>query len=151
MAKNTEIETFLAEVAENTPEGTRTAFPARDRVKPEFDTLYSGYIVESYKGGIEGEYGESTVVNMIDTGNDGRRVSVWLGGYEQNHFTQFVENCVANGQNLPLQVTFLRHKVDSTKTDRQYNKISLRLDGHGDDVLIPPVPEDQLTDTDTSE
>ena len=143
-AKNSEIESFLSEVAENTPTGKATAFPSRDRLKADFDTLYEGYIVESYKGGITGEYGESTVVNMIDTNNDGRRVSLWLGGYEQSHFSQFVENCVANGQNLPLQITFLRHKVDSAKSDRQYNKISLRLDGHGDDVLIPAVPEDQL-------
>ena len=144
---SSEIESFLAEVAEQAPTGTRTAYPTRDRMKPEFDTLYSGYIIESYKGGIEGEYGESTVVNMIDTSNDGRRVSLWLGSYEQSHFTQFVENCVANGQNLPLQVTFLRHKVDSDKSDRQYNKMSMRLDGHGDDVVIPPVPEDQLVET----
>ncbi len=129
--KNSEIESFLSEVAENTPTGTATTFPSRDRLKADFGTLYEGYIVESYKGGITGEYGESTVVNMIDTNNDGRRVSLWL-------------NCVANGQNLPLQITFLRHKVDSAKSDRQYNKISLRLDGHGDDVLIPAVPDDQL-------
>ena len=141
--ENSEIESFLSEVAENTPTGTATAFPSRDRLKADFDTLYEGYIVESYKGGITGEYGESTVVNMIDTNNDGRRVSLWLGGFEQNHFTQFVEGCAANEQVLPLQITFLRHKVDG-KNDRQYNKISLRLDAHGDDVLIPAVPEDQL-------
>ena len=90
--KNSEIESFLSEVAENTPVGTKTAFPSRDRLKADFDTLYEGYIVESYKGGITGEYGESTVVNMIDTNNDGRRVSLWLGGFEQSHFSQFVEN-----------------------------------------------------------
>ena len=89
--KNSEIESFLSEVAENTPTGKATAFPSRDRLKADFGTLYEGYIVESYKGGITGEYGESTVVNMIDT-----------------------------------------------------NNISLRLDGHGDDVLIPAVPDDQL-------
>tara|TARA_R110000803_G_scaffold194705_1_gene257847 strand:+ start:243 stop:695 length:453 start_codon:yes stop_codon:yes gene_type:complete len=145
MSKNTEIEAFLAEVAENTPASTTTAYPSRDRLKAEFDTLYNGFIVESFKGGIAGEYGESTVVNMIDTNNSGRRVALWLGGFEQNHFTQFVEASVANGDEMPLQVSFVRHKVDG-KNDRQYNKISLRLDASGDDVLVPAVPEDQLNE-----
>lgn len=146
MSENrTEIEAFLAEVAENTPASTPTAYPSRDRLKAEFDTLYNGYIIESFKGGIEGEYGESTVVNMIDTNNDGRRVALWLGGFEQNHFSQFVESSVANGDEMPLQVSFLRHKVDG-KNGRQYNKISLRLDASGDDVLVPAVPEDQLNE-----
>jgi hypothetical protein len=144
MSENqSEIEAFLAEVAENAPVSGTTVYPNRDRIKPEFDTLHTGYIVESYKAGIEGEYGESTVVNMIDTNNEGRRVAMWLGGYEQSHFAQFVEGCAANGQDLPLQISFLRHKVQG-KNDRQYNKLSVRLDASGDDVLIPAVPEDQM-------
>lgn len=139
----TEIEAFLAEVAENNPTSGTTVYPIRDRIKPAFDTLHTGYIVESYKGGIEGDFGESTVVNMIDTNNDGRRVAMWLGSFEQAHFTQFVEGCSANGQDLPLQVSFLRHKVQG-KNDKLYNKITFRLDASGDDVLIPAVPDDQL-------
>jgi len=141
----TEIEAFLAEVAEKTPERTATAYPSRDRLKAEFDVLYNGYIVESFKDGIEGEYGESTVVNMIDTTNEGRRTALWLSNFEQSHFAQFLEASATNGDILPLQVSFLRHKVDG-KNGRQYNKLSMRLDASGDDVLIPAVPADQLNE-----
>jgi|TARA_R110002126_G_scaffold129987_1_gene273109 hypothetical protein len=141
----TEIEAFLAEVAENTPTVATTAYPSRDRLKAEFDILYNGYIVESFKDGIEGEYGESTVVNMIDTTNDGRRTALWLSNFEQKHFAQFLEASATNGDILPLQVSFLRHKVDG-KNGRQYNKLSMRLDASGDDVLIPAVPADQLNE-----
>jgi hypothetical protein len=141
----TEIEAFLAEVAEKTPERTATAYPSRDRLKAEFDVLYNGYIVESFKDGIEGEYGESTVVNMIDTTNEGRRTALWLSNFEQSHFAQFLEASATNGDILPLQVSFLRHKVVG-KNGRQYNKLSMRLDASGDDVLIPAVPADQLNE-----
>ena len=84
--KKSEIEAFLAEAAEQQPK-TEAVFPIREKIKAEFDTLYNGYIVESYNEGIEGEYGVSTAVNMIDTNNDGRRVTLWVGGYETNHFS----------------------------------------------------------------
>ena len=109
MSKNSEIEAFLAEAAEQTPK-TETVFPMRDKIKAEFDTLYQGYIVEGYNEGIEGEYGVSTAVNLIDTNNDGRRVTLWVGGYETNHFSQFIEAQAANGNSLPLAVSFLRTK-----------------------------------------
>jgi len=74
--KKSEIEAFLAEAAEQQPK-TEAVFPMREKIKADFDTLYNGYIVESYNEGIEGEYGVSTAVNMIDTNNDGRRVTLF--------------------------------------------------------------------------
>ncbi len=142
---NSEIEAFLAEAAEQTPK-TETVFPMRDKIKAEFDTLYQGYIVEGYNEGIEGEYGVSTAVNMIDTNNDGRRVTLWVGGYETNHFSQFIEAQAANGNTLPLAVSFLRTKQTSEKSGRQFNKMVLRLDAAGDDVVVPPIPADQLNE-----
>ena len=144
MSKKSEIEAFLAEAAEQAPEKTDTVFPTRDKSKAEFDTLYNGYIIESYNEGIEGEYGVSTAVNMIDTNNDGRRVTLWVGGYETNHFSQFVESQAANGNALPLTVSFLRTKQTSEKSGREFNKMVLRLDSAGDDVVIPPIPADQV-------
>ena len=63
--KKSEIEAFLAEAAEQQPK-TEAVFPIREKMKAEFDTLYNGYIIESYNEGIEGEYGVSTAVNLID-------------------------------------------------------------------------------------
>ena len=54
--KKSEIEAFLAEAAEQAPK-TEAVFPIREKMKAEFDTLYNGYIIESYNEGIEGEYG----------------------------------------------------------------------------------------------
>ena len=142
--KNSEIEAFLAEAAEQQPAKTDAVFPTRDKIKAEFDTLYQGYIIEGYNEGIEGEYGVSTAVNMIDTNNDGRRVTLWVGGYETNHFSQFVEAQAANGNALPLTVSFLRTKQTSEKSGREFNKMVLRLDSAGDDVVIPPIPADQV-------
>ena len=142
--KNSEIEAFLAEAAEQQPAKTDAVFPTRDKIKAEFDTLYNGYIIEGYNEGIEGEYGVSTAVNMIDTNNDGRRVTLWVGGYETNHFSQLLEGQAANGNTLPLTVSFLRTKQTSEKSGREFNKMVLRLDSAGDDVVIPPIPADQV-------
>jgi hypothetical protein len=144
MSKKSEIEAFLAEAAEQAPERAEAVFPTRDKMKAEFDTLYQGYIIEGYNEGIEGEYGVSTAVNCIDTNNDGRRVTLWVGGYETNHFAQFIEGQAANGNSLPLAVSFLRTKQTSEKSGRQFNKMVLRLDSAGDDVVIPPIPADQV-------
>ena len=142
--KISEIEAFLTEAAEQAHVKTDTVFPTRDKMKAEFDTLYQGYIIEGYNEGIEGEYGVSTAVNMIDTNNDGRRVTLWVGGYETNHFSQFIEGQAANGNTLPLTVSFLRTKQTSEKSGREFNKMVLRLDSAGDNVVVPPIPADQV-------
>jgi len=145
--KLTEIEAFLAQAAEESPKTTSTTvYPMRDRMKADFDTLYQGFIVEGYNEGIEGQYGVSTAVNLIDTNNDGRRVTLWVSGYETNHFNQFIEGQAANGNALPLMVSFVRTKQTSEKSGRTFNKMTLRLDAAGDDVVIPPIPEDQVPD-----
>lgn len=140
-----EIEAFLEQAKAEAPlrEAT-TAYPNRDRLKADFDTLYQGYIIEGYNEGIEGEYGVSTAVNVIDTNNDGRRMTLWVSGFECNHFSQFVEGQAANGNALPLQVSFVRTKQTSEKTGRTFNKSTFRLDAAGDDVVIPAIPEDQM-------
>ena len=81
----------------------RNSIPVREKMKAEFDTLYQGYIIEGYNEGIEGEYGVSTAVNMVDTNNDGRRVTLWVGGYETNHFAQFIEGQAATVTPFLLQ------------------------------------------------
>lgn len=141
-----EIEAFLEQAKAEAPlrESATTAYPNRDRLQADFDTLYQGYIVEGYNEGIEGQYGISTAVNVIDTNNDGRRMTLWVSGFECNHFSQFIEGQAANGNALPLQVSFVRTKQTSEKTGRTFNKLTLRLDASGDDVVIPAMPEDQM-------
>ena len=141
-----EIEAFLEQAKAEAPlrEQSGTAYPNRDRLQADFDTLYQGYIVEGYNEGIEGQYGISTAVNVIDTNNDGRRMTLWVSGFECNHFSQFIEGQSANGNALPLQVSFVRTKQTSEKTGRTFNKLTLRLDAAGDDVVVPAIPEDQM-------
>lgn len=141
-----EIEAFLEQAKAQAPTttGSATVYPNRDRLQADFDTLYQGFIIEGYNEGIEGNYGISTAVNLIDTNNDGRRLTLWVSGYECNHFSQFVEGQAANGNALPLQVSFVRTKQTSEKTGRTFNKLTLRLDASGDDVVIPAIPEDQM-------
>lgn len=147
MSKNnqSEIEAFLEQAKAEAPQNaTPTVYPNRDRLQAEFDTLYQGYIVEGYNEGIEGQYGISTAVNLIDTNNEGRRMTLWVSGYECNHFAQFIEGQAANGNALPLQVSFVRTKQTSEKTGRTFNKLTLRLDASGDDVVVPAIPDDQM-------
>jgi len=140
-----EIEAFLEQAKAEAPTTTgTTVYPNRDRLQADFDTLYQGYIIEGYNEGIEGNYGVSTAVNLIDTNNEGRRMTLWVSGYECNHFSQFVEGQAANGNALPLQVSFVRTKQTSENTGRTFNKLTLRLDASGDDVVIPAIPEDQM-------
>ena len=129
-----EIEAFLEQAKAEAPEtgSSTTVYPNRDRLQADFDTLYQGYIIEGYNEGIEGNYGVSTAVNVIDTNNEGRRMTLWVGGFETNA--------------LPLQVSFVRTKQTSEKTGRTFNKLTLRLDAAGDDVVIPAMPEDQVAE-----
>ena len=82
-----EIEAFLEQAKAEAPEtgASTTVYPNRDRLQADFDTLYQGFIIEGYNEGIEGEYGVSTAVNCIDTNNDGRRVTLWVGEIGRAH------------------------------------------------------------------
>ena len=140
--KKSEIEAFLAEAAEQQPK-TEAVFPIREKMKADFDTLYNGYIIESYNEGIEGEYGVSTAVNLIDTNNDGRRMTLWVGGYEQTTLHNSLRR-KRQTETPPIGCFFLRTKQTSEKSGRQFNKMVLRLDSAGDDVVIPPIPADQV-------
>jgi len=155
MANTNEIEAFLAEVAaENTNGGATTRFVNRDKLDCSIDEdtgyspLFNGYIVEGYTPGIEGNYGESTAVRMIEP-DKGRRMTLWLTGFEQEHFKNAIGKWTEDGATYPFEVSFLRHKVPS-KNGRVYNRWSGRLMNSGEDVTVPPVPDDQY-DTVTEE
>ena len=150
MSDNAEIEAFLAELEQEQKDngGTRN-YVERDTLKVPInaDTGYSemmkGFIIEGYTEGIEGQYGVSTAVRMIEP-SEGRRVTLWLTGYEQEHLKNFVQNALDNDESYPFEVQFVRHKVDG-RNGRQYNRFSVKMLASGDNVTVPPVPEEQLT------
>ncbi len=108
---------------------------------------YNGYILEGYTSGIEGQYGKSTAVRLIEPGT-GRRQTLWLTGYEQEHLKNHLATWQdAEGATFPMEIKFLRHKVPS-KNGRKYNRFSATLLNHGENLVIPPVPEEQYESQD---
>ena len=156
MANVKEIEAFLSELETEATENTNIRFINRDKLMAPIDEdsgysdIFEGYILEGYTSGIEGKYGESTAVRMIEPEN-GRRMTLWLGSHEQDHFQSFVQKQLDEGKVFPMDITFLRHKQTAQKSGRQYNRFSALCNSWGDDVVVPPVPEDQLVDADASE
>ena len=149
MENNNEIEAFLAEIEteQEANKGERT-YVQRETLKATIDEdsgysqMYEGYILEGFTEGIEGQYGVSTAVRIIAP-SDGRRMTLWLTGYEQEHLKNFIQSSLDNDASYPMEIKFVRHKVDG-KNGRQYNRFSVKLLSSGEDVVIPPVPDDQL-------
>jgi hypothetical protein len=161
-AKNmsNEIEAFLSEIevaaaAAKTEEGPRK-YVNRERLVVTIDEesgnsgLHKNYILEGFTPGIEGNYGTSTAVRVVEPDN-GRRMTLWLGSHEQDHFQTFVQKQLDEGKVFPMDITFLRHKQTAQKSGRQYNRFSALCNSWGDDVVVPPVPADQMVDADQSE
>jgi|TARA_B100000282_G_scaffold296874_1_gene280719 hypothetical protein len=149
MSDNAEIEAFLAELEQEQKEngGTRN-YVNRDTLKVPIseDTGYSdmmkGYIIEGFTEGIEGQYGVSTAVRVIEP-TEGRRQTLWLTGYEQEHLKTFVQNALDEDASYPFEVQFVRHKVEG-RNGRKYNRFSVKMLASGENVMVPPVPEDQI-------
>jgi hypothetical protein len=147
---NAEIEAFLAEVQQEQQNngGATRNYVERDTLKlpiseeTGFSEMMRGYILEGFTEGIEGQYGVSTAVRLIEP-SEGRRQTLWLTGYEQEHMKNFVQNSLDNGASYPLEVQFVRHKVEG-RNGRTYNRFSAKLLSSGEDVVVPPVPADQL-------
>ena len=153
MAKKNEIEDFLSDL-ENDKTESSTRFPVRETIKVERDQLYKDYLVEGFTSGITGNYTVeddpttyNTAVRVIEPAS-GRRQTLWLSGYEQEHLTAAVAKALEGGHSYPLVATFLRHQ-DTSKSGRTYNRFSIKITdsaGKNDDLVVPPVPEDQFQD-----
>ena len=152
MANVKEIEAFLTELESEAQENTTMRFISRDKLMAPIDDdsgysdIFEGYILEGYTSGIEGKFGESTAVRMIEPEN-GRRMTLWLTGFEQEHLKNSIAKWTDDGASFPMEVKFLRHKVPS-KNGRKYNRFSAQLLSSGDGVVVPPVPEDQYESAD---
>ena len=131
-----QIEAFLAEVEEDRPDTPLARFVSRDKLAVPIDEetgysdLMNGYIL-----------GESTAVRLISP-ESGRRLTLWLTGFEQEHLKSHLSKWSDNGATFPMEIKFLRHKV-SSRNGRLYNRFSATLNAYGDEVVVPPVPEDQ--------
>ena len=128
MVANTEIEAFLAEVEANSTTPNTGKYINRDRLIVSIDDetgyseLQNNFILEGYTSGIEGKYGESTAVRMISP-EGGRRVTLWLTGYEQEHLRSQVSTWTDDGASYPFEIKFLRHKYCQKVRMRLLNSI----------------------------
>jgi|TARA_B100000282_G_C31718605_1_gene484815 hypothetical protein len=151
---NTEIEAFLAEVEQEQQAnmGGNRNYVSRDTLKlpiseeTGYSEMVKSSIIEGYTEGIEGQYGVSTAVRLVEP-TEGRRQTLWLTGYEQEHLKNFIQNSLDDGASYPFEVQFVRHKVEG-RNGRKYNRFSAKLLSSGEDVVVPPVPADQLEPAD---
>ncbi len=108
-------------------------YEERTTLKAERDMVYEDYIVESFQGDIEGKYGTNTAVRV--TSPDGEKLTLWVNGFEEQHFNNFIERLQAKGVDLPVKVDFLRTQEKSKKNEnRTYNMIRFMENAHGEEV-----------------
>jgi hypothetical protein len=135
MSKQTNLDVFLKDVTEQEKKDRETSgsgeFEDRSTMSADRDVLYEGYFVESYQSGIVGKFGDNTAVRV--TSPTGEKQTLWVNGYEEQHFLKFIERNATDGVELPVKVSFLRTQKES-EAGNVYNSLKIRLDGHGDDV-----------------
>lgn len=125
------LKNYNEQVQEDKEVATSGEYEERTTLRAERDQVYSGYIIESYQGGIEGKYGENTAVRV--TSPDGEKQTLWVNGFEEQHFNQFIERLEKKGIDLPVKVDFLRSQEDS-KGGNKYNRIRFMETASGDEV-----------------
>ena len=125
------LKNYNEQVQEDKEVATSGEYEERTTLRAERDQVYSGYIIESYQGGIEGKYGENTAVRV--TSPDGEKQTLWVNGFEEQHFNQFIERLEKKGIDLPVKVDFLRSQEES-KGGNKYNRIRFMETASGDEV-----------------
>jgi len=141
------LEDFIGEVQEQEQEYRATfgdgEFESRETLKTERNTPYQNYIVEGYTSKVEGKFGMNTAVRI--TSPAGEKQTLWVNGFEEQHFNQFIARQVKQGYtsieengilSTPLKVSFARTQETSEKTGNPYNKLLIKLVAHGEDVQI---------------
>ena len=135
--KQTTLSNFVDEVAK---ENEKNAVPEsnlveRETLKPELDEIYKNYIVEGYTAGIQGkqaDYPPSTAVRM--TSPDGKKVTVWVSSYMEEHFESKVKGWENEGISLPVKISFVKTEATSKASGRTYNKLNIKTVATGDEV-----------------
>ena len=134
-ANQSSLDAWLKNYDEQTQEDKEVTasgeYEERTTLKAERNQIYSGYFLESYQGGIEGKYGENTAVRL--TSPDGEKMTLWVNGFEETHFNQFVERLEKKGVDLPVKIDFLRTQEES-KTGNKYNRLRIMEVATGEEV-----------------
>ena len=133
----TTLEDFLNEVKEQ--EGESRAFGSgefedRTTLKAERNTLYRNYIVEGYTSDVQSKFGKNTAIRL--TSPEGEKQTLWVAGYEEQHFNAFVKRCESEGNELPLKISFARTQQTAAKSGNTYNKLNIKLEDAGEAVQI---------------
>ena len=58
---------------------------------------------------------------------------LWVNGYEEQHFLQFIERLEKKGIDLPVKVDFLRSQEES-KQGNKYNRLRIMETASGEEV-----------------
>lgn len=125
------LKNYDEQVQEDKEVTTSGEYDERTTLKAERDKVYSDYIVESYQSGIEGKFGDNTAIRL--TSPDGEKMTLWVNGFEEKHFNQFVERLEKKNIDLPVKVDFLRSQEES-KGGNKYNRIRFMETASGQDV-----------------
>ena len=107
-------------------------YDERDTLRAERDKIYAGYYLESSQDGIEGKFGTNTAVRL--TSPEGTKLTLWVNGYEEEHFNAFVAKLEKKGVSLPVKIDFLRTQETSKTSDNKYNKLRIMEVASGEEV-----------------
>ena len=132
------LDEFMKNYAEQNEEDRDTVasgeYDERDTLRAERDKIYAGYYLESSQDGIEGKFGTNTAVRL--TSPEGTKLTLWVNGYEEEHFNAFVEKLGKKGVSLPVKIDFLRTQETSKTSDNKYNKLRIMEVASGEDVRM---------------
>jgi len=106
----------------------------RETLKAERDQVYENYYLESFQDGIEGKYGNNTAVRL--TSPEGTKLTLWVNGYEEEHFNAFIEKLDKKGVSLPVKVDFLRTQEEAKTSGNKYNRIRFLEVASGEEVQM---------------
>ncbi len=130
------LDEFMKNYAEQNEEDRDTVasgeYDERDTLRAERDKIYAGYYLESSQDGIEGKFGTNTAVRL--TSPEGTKLTLWVNGYEEEHFNAFVEKLEKKGVSLPVKIDFLRTQETSKTSDNKYNKLRIMEVASGEEV-----------------
>ena len=132
------LDEFMKNYAEQNEEDRDTVasgeYDERETLRAERDKIYSGYFLESSQDGIEGKYGTNTAVRL--TSPEGTKLTLWVNGFEEEHFNAFVEKLEKKGVSLPVKIDFLRTQETSKTSDNKYNKLRIMEVASGEEVQM---------------
>jgi len=132
------LDEFMKNYAEQNEEDRDTVasgeYDERETLRAERDKIYSGYFLESSQDGIEGKFGTNTAVRL--TSPEGTKLTLWVNGFEEEHFNAFVEKLEKKGVSLPVKIDFLRTQETSKTSDNKYNKLRIMEVASGEEVQM---------------